>query len=157
MSVSACESELCSFNISKKRIKKWKQRYKRERMIWFVIFNEKEFWNIWKHFGFIDPVTDIIGRFASWLGVYLRLATFRVIFLSSSGKVDWHNQKNFMMRNVSLETLPNVNIRDPSHNENLPIITLDTFKKTLMSLLIKYYCYVLSIWKYKFPVIIMFN
>ena len=25
-----------------------------------------------------------------------------------------------MMREVSLETLPNVNIRDPSHNKNLP-------------------------------------
>ena len=26
------------------------------------------------------------------------------------------------MREVSLETLPNVNIRDPSHDKNLPII-----------------------------------
>ena len=26
-----------------------------------------------------------------------------------------------MMREVSLETLPNVNIRDPSHDKNLPI------------------------------------
>ena len=25
---------------------------------------------------------------------------------------------------VSLETLPNVNIRDPSHDKNLPIITI---------------------------------
>ena len=27
-----------------------------------------------------------------------------------------------MMSEVSLETLPNVNIRDPSHNKNPPII-----------------------------------
>ena len=29
-----------------------------------------------------------------------------------------------MMREVSLETLPNVNIRDPSHDKNLPIMSV---------------------------------
>ena len=29
-----------------------------------------------------------------------------------------------LMREVSLETLPNVNIRDPSHNKNLPIMSV---------------------------------
>ena len=29
-----------------------------------------------------------------------------------------------MMREVSLETLPNVNIRDPSHDRNLPIMSV---------------------------------
>ena len=32
-----------------------------------------------------------------------------------------------MMREVSLETLPNINIRDPSHNKNLPIKTNSYF------------------------------
>ena len=46
----------------------------------------------------------IIGRFLSWLGS--RIFTFT------------------MMREVSLETLPNVNIRDSSHDKifNLPIM-----------------------------------
>ena len=29
-----------------------------------------------------------------------------------------------MIREVSLETLPNVNIRDPSHDKNLPIMSV---------------------------------
>ena len=29
-----------------------------------------------------------------------------------------------MMREVSLETFPNVNIRDPSHDKNLPIMSV---------------------------------
>ena len=29
-----------------------------------------------------------------------------------------------MMREVSLETLPNVNIRNPSHDKNLPIMSV---------------------------------
>ena len=29
-----------------------------------------------------------------------------------------------MMREVSLETLPNVNIRDPNHDKNLPIMSV---------------------------------
>ena len=33
-----------------------------------------------------------------------------------------------MMREVSLETLPNVNIRDPSHDKNLPITNMNNYK-----------------------------
>ena len=29
-----------------------------------------------------------------------------------------------MMREVSLETLPNVRVRDPSHDKNLPIMSV---------------------------------
>ena len=48
----------------------------------------------------------IIGRFLSWLGS--RIFTFT------------------MIREVSLETLPNVNIRDSSHDKifNLPIMSV---------------------------------
>ena len=35
-----------------------------------------------------------------------------------------------MMREVSLETLPNVNIRDPSHDKNLPIKNKSHRKQT---------------------------
>ena len=43
-----------------------------------------------------------------------------------------------MMREVSLETLPNVNIRDPSHDKNIPIMSVtglinqNVFKITLL-------------------------
>ena len=60
-----------------------------------------------KTFWFADPVTDTIGRILSWLGS--RTFTF--------GNVS----RGPMMREVSLETLPNVNKRDPSHDKNLPI------------------------------------
>ena len=42
-----------------------------------------------------------------------------------------------MMREVSLEMLPNVNIRDPSHDKNLPIMSVtgsinqNVFKKII--------------------------
>ena len=41
-------------------------------------------------------------------------------------KVDWSFSRFFcpMMREVSLETLSNVNIRDRSHDKNLPIISV---------------------------------
>ena len=35
-----------------------------------------------------------------------------------------------MMREVSLETLPNVNIRDPIHDKNLPIMLNILHKRT---------------------------
>ena len=44
-----------------------------------------------------------------------------------------------MMREVSLKTLPNVNIRDPSHDKNLPIMSVtgsinqNVFKQLLQS------------------------
>ena len=67
-------------------------------------------------FWFIDPVTDIIERFLSWL---------KAKGVNIVNTVQWKkiNPLYPMMREVSLETLPNVNIRDPSHDKkNLPIM-----------------------------------
>ena len=47
----------------------------------------------------------------------------KLIFESKLYIVEKINPLGPMMREVSLETLPNVNIRDPSHNKNLPIMS----------------------------------
>ena len=69
-------------------------------------------------FWFIDPVTDIIERFLSWLGS--RIFTFGNVSRDTSLII----RQSELMREVSLETLPNVNIRDPSHDKNHPIMSV---------------------------------
>ena len=47
-----------------------------------------------------------------------------------------------MMREVSLETLPNINIRDLSHDQNIPIMRVAGSKNRNVFKLIKsYFCY----------------
>ena len=65
----------------------------------------------------LSSIFIIIGRFLSWLGS-------RIFYNFENYIIVERDQSTFPddRRSIALETLPNVNIRDPSHDKNLPII-----------------------------------